>query len=61
MEVDPLEVNVYLACENMNVYQFPITPAADGSFKQRKTLTHKKRITAMCLSQDGRNLVCGDA
>jgi len=61
MEVDPLEVFVYLACDNLNVYQFPISPAQDGSYKQRKTLTHKKRVTAMCLSKDGRFLVTGDA
>lgn len=61
MEVDAVEIFVYFACDNLNVYQYPICSAQDGTYKQRKTLTHKKRITAMCLSMDGRHLVTGDA
>lgn len=29
--------------------------------KQKRTLTHKKKVTAMCLSVDGNQLVSGDA
>lgn len=61
MEVDAIEMFVYLACDNLNVYQYSICASQDGTHKQRKTLTHKKRVTAMALSMDGRHLVTGDA
>jgi WD40 repeat protein len=65
MIVDHIEQYVYLACDNLNVYQYPTSSSAsaDGSMaaKQKKTLTHKKRVTAMCLSVDGRHLVTGDS
>ena len=59
MEVDQIESFVYLACDNLNVYQFLI--GGTESVKQRKTLCHKKRVTAMCLSVDGRFLITGDS
>jgi WD40 repeat protein len=61
MQVDPLEMFVYLACDNLNVYQFALSSPPDAAMKHRKTLTHKKRVCAMCLSVDGRHLVTGDA
>jgi len=71
MEVDQLEQYTYLACENYNVYQYPLGasesiqsasgPIQPASSVKRKTLSHKKRITAMCISTDGRQLVTGDA
>ena len=62
MAVDYLEQSVYLACDNLNVYQYPLSsPSSESTTKHKKTLTHKKRVTAMTLSVDGRNLITGDA
>jgi len=58
MCVDTVETFVYLACENLNVYQYPLF---DSAMKKRATMSHKKRVTAMTLSKDGRYLVSGDA
>lgn len=55
LNVDVTETYVYLACDNLNVYQVPIKEPS-----QKKTMTHKKRITALCLSSDGQRLVTGD-
>jgi len=56
MKVDLAETHVYLACDNLNVYQVPIKEP-----NQKKTLTHKKKITALTLSIDGTRLITGDA
>lgn len=56
MRVDLPESFLYLACDNLNVYQVPIREP-----NQKKTLTHKKKITAMTLSTDGTRLITGDA
>ena len=72
--VDQLESSAFIACENLNVYQVPLTdqPIDWQSISQsgqqggplstrKRTLTHKKRITAMTLSVDGNQLITGDA
>jgi len=56
MSVDLQESMIYIACDNLNVYQ---TSLRDTN--QKKTMTHKKRITAMTLTTDGQKLICGDA
>jgi hypothetical protein len=72
MCVDAVETFVYLACENLNVYQYPLgyvaasgqksqTPSTENSVKKRATMSHKKKVTAMVLTKDGRFLVTGDA
>ena len=43
----------------MNIYQYPLAQGNDS--EKKKTLSHKKKITAMCLSTDGRSLISGDA
>jgi hypothetical protein len=48
LQVDVTETYVYLACDNLNVYQVSIKEP-----NQKKTMTHKKRITAVCISSDG--------
>lgn len=48
MAVDLPETHVYLACDNLNIYQVPIREP-----NQKKTMTHKKRVTALTLSIDG--------
>jgi len=57
MAVDPAECFVYLGCDNLNVYQFPLSASSEN--KKRATLTHKKKITSMTLTE--RYLVTGDA
>jgi hypothetical protein len=66
MTVDSVESFVYLACENLNVYQYPLglhsfAVPAGLETKKRATLSHKKRICSMCLTLDGRFLITGDA
>ena len=53
--LDMTEMHVYLACENLNVYQVPI-----NDLSQKKALTHKRKITAMTLSNCVNKLVSGD-
>lgn len=56
MTVDPTETFVYLACDNLNIYQVPLREP-----NLKKTLTHKKKVTALALSTDGSRLVSGDS
>ncbi len=56
MRVDLPETYLYLACDNLNIYQVPIKEP-----NQKKTLTHRKRVTALTLSTDGTRLISGDA
>ena len=73
--VDQIESSAFIACENFNVYQMPLQASQPdlqtASFSQqgtsmssqakKRTLLHKKRITAMTLSVDGKQLVTGDS
>lgn len=73
--VDQIESSAFIACENFNVYQMPLQASQPdlqtASFAQqgtsmsnqakKRTLLHKKRITAMTLSVDGKQLVTGDS
>lgn len=52
MTVDITEANVYLACENQNVYSYAMEWAEGQKIKHRRCMTHKKRITAMTLTKD---------
>lgn len=69
LEVDQTEQFVYLGCQNLNVYQVPLVEVAGVTAggaeatraPSKKTMTHKRRITAMCLSRDGQLLVSGDS
>lgn len=64
--VDHSESNMYAACDNQNIYCFGLeisaTQALEAGAKsrQKKTLIHKKKVTALCLSVDGQHLVSGD-
>lgn len=67
MIVDAPETNLYIACDNQNIYcysiEIPLTAqegVAQGRSRQKRTLQHKKKVTAVCLSNDGRHLVSGD-
>eukprot|EP00347_Sterkiella_histriomuscorum_P001718 403370949 len=61
MAVDNLESHVYLACENQNIYCYSLEiSSSDQKSKQKKTLQHKKKVTAMCLTFDGQYLISGD-
>lgn len=53
LAVDPVESFVYLACDNLNIY---IHQLRDST--QKKVLTHKKKISSLCLTQD--RLISGD-
>jgi len=59
MAIDDSETLVYLACDNQNVYCHAIDQT--GSQKHKRTLQHKKRVTAICLSVDGQYLITGDS
>ena len=42
MIVDSIEANVYLACENQNIYQYSMEiSSSDQKSKQKKTLQHR--------------------
>lgn len=67
MVVDAPETNLYVACDNQNIYcysiEIPLTAqegVAQGRSRQKRTLQHKKKVSALCLSNDGRHLVSGD-
>ena len=61
MVVDDSETMVYLACDNQNIYAHTMQIEAQEKSKQKRTLQHKKRVTAMCLSVDGQHLISGDS
>ena len=70
LAVDQLESSAFIACENLNVYQIPLlrnqqqptsSSATDSTQQNRRVFTHKKRITAMTLTHDNRQLVTGDS
>lgn len=54
--IDVAENLAYLGCENLNIYQMSLNDPS-----QKKTMTHKKRITCLTLSTDGQRLISGDA
>ncbi|CDW75055.1 wd domaincontaining protein [Stylonychia lemnae] len=59
--VDSIESYVYLACENQNIYCYSMELSqSDLKSKHKKTLQHKKKVTALCLTFDGQYLVSGD-
>mmetsp|Transcript_7045 Transcript_7045/g.11859 ORF Transcript_7045/g.11859 Transcript_7045/m.11859 type:complete len:86 (+) Transcript_7045:883-1140(+) len=66
MVVDSPENSVFLACDNQNVYQYSLEAQSlqpeqnQAKSKQTRTFTHKKRVTALCLSVCGSYLVSGD-
>lgn len=71
MLIDQTENLVYVACDNQNIYCYSLEiqsgaqsqQSGDNQAKgrQKKTLQHKKRVTALCLSIDGKYLISGDA
>lgn len=55
LAVDVIESNVYLACDNQNVYAYSleVQPGGTGAAeKHKRTLQHRKKVTAMCLTFD---------
>lgn len=70
LAIDIIESQVYLACDNQNVYAYSletsqVTSTAQGvttsSEKHKRTLQHRKKVTAMCLTFDNQYLVSGDS
>lgn len=67
MIMDSTESNLYVACDNQNIYcygmemsQIQPNETQQGRSRQKKTLQHKKKVTALCLSVDGTHLISGD-
>ena len=70
MVIDLTETNVYVACDNQNIYCYSLEVQQQtnqvqveniGKNKQKRTLQHKKKVTALCLSVDGQHLISGDS
>ena len=60
MSVDSIESNIYLACDNQNIYHFVAESGGQEGqrTKHRRVMQHKKKISAMTLTDDF--LVSGD-
>lgn len=52
MTVDVAEANVYLACENQNVYCFAMEWVEGQKIRHKRCMQHRKRITAITLTKD---------
>jgi len=63
MMVDYTETMAYMACDNQNIYCYNLELASGsqaqnemgmgGKNKHKRTLQHKKKVSAMTLSMDG--------
>ena len=64
--MDYTETNLYIACDNQNIYCYGMEtqPSAIESqqvkSRQKRTLQHKHKVTALCLTVDGQQLISGD-
>lgn len=67
MVVDPSETMLYVACDNQNIYCYGLESQVQqqegqqGKNRQKRTLQHKKKVTALTLSVDGQYLISGDS
>lgn len=66
LAIDVIETQVYLACDNQNVYAYSLElPTASAvqqpQERQKRTLQHRKKVTAMCMTFDSQYLVTGDS
>ena len=67
MVVDPSETMLYVACDNQNIYCYGLEAPSQlqegqvGKNRQKRTLQHKKKVTALCLTVDGQFLISGDS
>lgn len=59
--VDHTESYVYVACDNQNIYCYSLEQTeSGGKSKHKKTLIHKKKVTAVCISVDDQFVISGD-